>query len=137
MSSLDIPSQADAPFHAPPDIVLHLPPPVSVNKSRKVDWKGQQKVKDWLRLADQFLTVAKTRREVRFERLKRYEVHITLSEDHCATDADNGLKLLIDYLRSRDITAGDGPKQLRKIVVEWGFAPAGVRVVVKPLENAA
>lgn len=118
------------------DIVLHLPAPVSVNKSRRVDWKGQQQVKDWVRLADQFLTVAKSRKEVRFDRLSRYELHVTLSETHCRTDADNGLKLLIDYLRSRDITADDGPQQLRKLVVEWGYAPAGVLLRVKPLEVA-
>lgn len=118
------------------DIVLHLPAPVSVNKSRRVDWKGQQQVKDWVRLADQFLTVAKSRKEVRFERLQRYELHITLSEDHCRVDQDNGLKILIDFLHSREITANDGPKQLRKTTIEWGYAPAGVLLRVIPLEAA-
>ena len=133
MPALDMPSMADAPFHAPPDIVLHLPPPVSVNKTRRIDWTGQQAVKNWKRLADQFVMVAKSRKEVRFDRLDRYELHITLSEDHCELDTDNGLKLIIDYLRNRDITAGDAKGQLRKLLVEWGYAPAGVRVVVKPL----
>jgi hypothetical protein len=63
----------------------------------------------------------------------RYELHITLSEEHVKIDADNGLKLIIDFLRQREITANDGKKQMRKLTVEWGHAPAGVRVVVKPL----
>lgn len=130
---MSTPSPADAPFHCPADIVLDLPIPVSVNRSRRIDWNGHQKVKDWVRIADQFLMVAKAAKQVRFDRLPRYELHITLSEDHCKIDADNGLKLVIDYLRHRDITADDGPQQMRRLVVEWGFASAGIRVVIKPL----
>jgi Holliday junction resolvase RusA-like endonuclease len=129
-----IPDMADAPFHCPADIVLDLPPPVSVNKTRRIDWNGHQKVKDWSRLADQFLICAKAAKQVRFDRIPRYELHITLSEDHCKIDADNGLKLIIDYLRKREITADDGPNQLRKIVVEWGFAAAGAKVIIRPCE---
>jgi hypothetical protein len=114
-------------------IVLDLPPPVSVNKSRKIDWANHHKVKGWLRMADQFLLIAKSRHEVSFDRIPRYELLVTLSEDHCKVDADNGLKLAVDYLRMREITLNDSPKNLRKLTVQWGFAPAGMQITVTPL----
>lgn len=126
----------DIPFLPPADIVLELPSPVSVNRSRRIDWKGHKKVQDWVKVADQFLLVAKAAKQVRCERLARYELHITLSEDHVNVDADNALKIVIDYLRHRDITADDSKKNLRKLTVEWGFAAAGVIVVIKPLGAA-
>lgn len=115
-------------------IILNLPPPVSVNKSRKIDWANHQEVKDWLRLADQLLLIAKSRKEVRFNRVPRYDLLITLSEEHVKTDPDNGLKIAIDFLRMRDITLNDSPKNLRRLVVEWGYAPAGMQITVTPLE---
>lgn len=114
--------------------MLDLPTPISVNQMRRIDWNAQKQVKDWTRIADQFLIVAKSKRQVRFDRIPRYELHVTLCEDHCKVDADNALKLVVDYLRKREITADDGPSQLRKITVEWGPAQAGCKVIVRPCE---
>jgi hypothetical protein len=30
----------------------------------------------------------------------------------------------------------DSPKNLRKLTVEWGFAPAGMQITVTPLEGS-
>lgn len=114
-------------------MILDLPPPVSVNETRRVNWAAQKKVSAWIDQADRYLLAAKARREVRLERIPRYELIIILSEDHVDIDADNGVKLLIDYLRHREIVADDGKKNLRRFSVEWGHAPAGVRIKIHPL----
>jgi len=115
-------------------IVLDLPPPISVNLTRRFDFRTSAKVAAWYEMADRFILAAKARGDVVFHRIPKYELHIVLSEDHVRVDADNGLKLIIDYLHRREITADDGKKQLRKLTVEWGHAPAGVRLTVRPLQ---
>lgn len=115
------------------DIVLDLPPPISVNKLRKIYWPADKKAQEWRDMADRFLLAAKARKEVRFERLERFELHILMSESHTNIDLDNGLKLLIDYLHQREIVANDAKKNMRRIVVEWGHAPAGCHITIKPL----
>ena len=130
-----LPDFADPPFAVPTDIVLDLPPPVSVNRSRKIDWRGHKKVAAWKDQADRFLLIAKARKEVRFDKIPRFEIVVVLSEDHVDADADNILKLLIDYLRHCDIVADDAKHNMRRIVVEWGHAPAGCRVIVRPMEG--
>ncbi|TAL43806.1 MAG: hypothetical protein EPN91_05475 [Salinibacterium sp.] len=116
-------------------MLLDLPAPISVNRMRRVDWKARKNALSWREMADKFLEAAMTRGEVQRARLARYELQITLSEQHCRIDADNGLKLLIDYLRYAEIVLDDSKKNLRRIVVEWGHAPAGCRVLIKPMEG--
>jgi hypothetical protein len=127
---------SNPPFN-PTDILLDLPAPMSVNRSRRIDWNAHKKIQAWKEMADKFLEVAVSRGNARCDRLARYEVEITLSEDHVREDADNVLKLLIDYLRQRDITSNDGKKQMRKLTVGWGHAPAGARLRVIPLPPAS
>lgn len=115
------------------DIVLELPPPVSVNKTRRVNWASRSAVNDWRLQADRFVTVAKSRGEVRFDRLPRFELHIVMSEHHTNIDLDNGLKILIDYLHQREIVLNDARANLRKLTVEWGHAPTGCQVTVRPI----
>lgn len=125
---------SNPPFR-PVDMLLDLPAPISVNRMRRVDWKARKNALSWREMADKFLEAAMTRGEVQRARLARYELQITLSEQHCRIDADNGLKLLIDYLRYAEIVLDDSKKNLRRIVVEWGHAPAGCRVLIKPMEG--
>ena len=114
-------------------MTIELPPPISVNKIRKIDWRSHKQVSDWVVMADRFLLFAKSRKEIRFDKIERYELRIILSEEHVKIDADNGVKLLIDYLRHRDVLANDAKKNLRKFSVEWGYAPAGVKITIIPL----
>jgi len=116
-------------------ITLDLPPPVSVNRTRRIDWRRHNKSVEWVKLADQFVTVAKAAKKVRFDRIPQYELHITLSADHSKVDLDNAVKLVADYLHKRDITEDDGPANMRKLVVEYGHAPAGTRVVITPIKG--
>jgi Holliday junction resolvase RusA-like endonuclease len=57
-----------------------------------------------------------------------------LSEHHTKIDLDNGLKALIDYLRRIELIEDDSHKHMRRLVVEWGIAPMGCRVTVRPCE---
>ncbi len=129
-----MPSFADAPFHAPPDVVLDLPVPLSVNRLRKIDWTNHKKAQNWRKVANGFLMVAKTRKvnPVRFNRIPRFHLTIMLDDDLALIDLDNSLKLLIDYLHHVGIVADDSPKHLRKLTVEWGHVPIGCRVTVRP-----
>jgi hypothetical protein len=130
-----MPSYSDAPFHCPPEIVLDLPAPISVNKLRKIDWAASKRMKDWKRSADNYVLAAKCRTEnpLRPMKIPRFELWITLSEAMVDIDADNGLKHLIDYLRRIDLIENDAKKNMRGLHVVFGVAPIGCRVTVRPI----
>ncbi len=130
----DLPSYEDPPFAVPLDTILDLPVPPSVNRTRKINWAHKRKVEAWINVCDAYLLTAKTRKDgpVRLTRIPRFELTITLSEDHTGIDLDAGLKALIDYLRRRDVVEDDSKKHMRKVTVEWGHAPFGCRVTVRP-----
>jgi hypothetical protein len=129
-----ITSFADAPFHCPPDVVLDLPPPISVNKLRRVDWANQRSVHRWRDAANGLLLVAKRRpvNPLRFRTVERFELRIVLDETKVKLDADNCAKILIDYLCTIGVIVDDAPKHMRKVTIEWGEAPEGCRVTVRP-----
>lgn len=129
------PDVSDPPFACPPDIVLDLPVPPSVNRLRKVDWNGSRKAKKWRLAADKFVLAARcrSRNPIKFQMLDRFEVLIVFSEDHTGMDLDNGVKATVDYLRLIELIHDDGPKHMRRLVVEWGHAPEGCRVTVRPV----
>lgn len=124
----------DAPFLTPLDIVLDLPAPPSINKLRKIDWWNHKRASKWRRLADGFVLAAKgrTRDPIKLKRIHRFELHITMSEAHTRIDLDNGIKCLIDYLHAIELIENDAPKNMRRLTVEWGRAPEGCRVLVRP-----
>lgn len=129
------PSFSDPPFAVAPDVVIDLPPPVSVNKLRRVDWANQGAVRKWRAEANGLLLVAKRRPAdpLRFHTVDRFELAIVLDENRVKTDADNCAKILIDYLCTIGVIIDDAPKHMRKVTIEWGYAPEGCRVTVKPL----
>jgi len=116
-------------------IVLDLPPPLSVNKTRRYDWSSHKRAQAWTRAADALVLVAKCRVENPFRPLliKRFQLKVTLSEAHTKIDLDNSIKLVCDYLRRIDVIEDDSWKHMRRLVVEWGDAPEGCRVEVQPL----
>lgn len=137
---MSIPSMADAPFHCPPDVVLDLPVPPSVNKTRRYDTVCTRLVRDWKDRAMPMVLAAKTSKDnpLRLSKIKRFEIAIVISEDHTNMDLDNGIKTLIDYLKAIEIIKDDSPKNLRGLTVIWGSredAPEGCRVYVKPIAD--
>jgi Holliday junction resolvase RusA-like endonuclease len=133
-------SFADPPFAVAPDVVLDLPPPISVNVLRKINWREHKRASIWRDMADRYLLAAKCRSEnpVKLNSIKRFEIEIVLNEDLVRVDCDNTLKLLVDYLRHRNLIEDDSPKHMRKLTVSFGHAPAGARVTIKSIaEHAA
>lgn len=132
---MNIPSMADPPFACPPEIVLDLPMPPSVNRIWRANRAGPNKVsrsseyKSWLRHADS-MTMAMAQ----FRGLKTivgpFEAKIVLRRQR--GDLDNRAKGILDWLQSRGVIADD--KFCERLVVEWGEAPAGCRVTVMPLQ---
>lgn len=125
-----ITSFADAPFHCPPDVVLDLPVPPSVNKTRRLDDAGRALTAKWRTLAHGVLMAAGFRRQP--TRIPRFGLWITVSESHTEQDLDNPLKNLIDYLRLIEVIENDAKRNMREIHVVWGDAPEGIRVTVRP-----
>lgn len=126
-----MPSFSDRPFGCPPDVILDLPVPPSVNRTRKVHWKGHKKYLDWKKNAGLHLVAnGQYRKAPRL--LQRYELTITLDETKCKLDPDNPVKAASDLLRSLEIITDDAPKFARKITIEWGEAPDGCRLTLRP-----
>ena len=120
---------SNPPFAVPADIVLDLPAPLSVNRTRRIDWKSYPKVKAWIREADGLFLMQKRKLAPAIK--GRYEIIITL-RDGSAIDADNTTKLLIDTVRRFNLVTNDDPKHMRKVTIEFG-AVDGCRVTVRPI----
>jgi Holliday junction resolvase RusA-like endonuclease len=131
-----LPSYADPPFAVAPDIVLDLPIPPSVNRTRRIDWKSVRTMTAWSNVANAYVLAAKGRATspLKLSRVSRFELLIVLCEHKAKIDLDNGLKALIDYLRKIELIEDDSPKHMRRLIVEFGHAPMGCRVTVKPCQ---
>ncbi len=116
------------------DIVLDLPPPISINKLRKIDWTASKRLQAWRRSADSYVLAAKCRTDnpLKLVKVQRFELWITLSEAIVEIDADNSLKHLIDYLRRIELIENDAKRNMRGVHVVFGVAPIGCRVTVRP-----
>jgi Holliday junction resolvase RusA-like endonuclease len=129
-------STSAPPFAVCSDIILDLPAPPSVNRTRKIDWSARDVVRAWSNVANAYVLAAKGRAisPLQLTKISRFELLIVLSAHHTKIDLDNSLKSLIDYLRHIGVIEDDGPKHMRKLTVEWGLAPHGCRVTVRPCE---
>lgn len=112
------------------DIVLDLPAPLSVNRTRRIDWKTYPKVKAWLREADGLFLMQK--RTLAPAIKGRYEIIITL-RDGSSIDLDNTPKLLIDTVRRFNLVSDDDPSHMRRVTLEFGDVE-GCRVTVRAFE---
>jgi hypothetical protein len=120
----------DPPFAVPPDIVLSLPAPISINRSRRIDWNNYPKVKEWIRQADALFLSQKRKLPPAIK--GRYEVIITL-QDGSQTDADNSPKLLIDFIRRVQLVTNDNPKYMRQVTILFGEVDEGCQIVIRPI----
>ena len=118
-------------------ITLDLPPPISVNRLRRIDWSSEVRSSAWKDQANRHVLMAKRRPDnpVKIERIERFEITIVLDENQNGIDLDNGIKGVIDYLCLIEVIAGDAPRHMRKLTVEWGEAPEGCRITITPLEG--
>ena len=124
----------DLPFLPPPDTVLDVPVPPSVNRTRGFSGQGLGRIRAWYRRADMAL-IANGQYRAAQKNISRFELVIVLDEKQCRMDLDNVAKAGIDFLRRIQIVKDDGPKHMRKVTIEWGVAPAGCRIIVKPIEG--
>jgi Holliday junction resolvase RusA-like endonuclease len=125
------------PFAVALDIVLDLPPPPSVNKTRRVDWKGNQILKGWKEAADGYTTLAKCRPDnpIRGRKIEgTWEAIITFDSRVHRLDLDNGIKALLDYAKRIELVTDDSLRYLRRITVQWGTPPTGCRLVLRGME---
>lgn len=134
------PSTADTsapPFLLPEEISLDLPPPLSVNRLRKIDWNAEVRNEAWKRGADSYVFMAKRDpiRPLKLEPIPRFEVLLVFDENQTGIDLDNGVKGILDYLCFIRLIEDDGPQHMRRLVVEWGEAPTGCRVTIRPLAS--
>lgn len=122
-------SNIDLPFAPPIEAVLLLPPPPSVNRTRKIDWKGQQKLEAWKDRADELVMVAGGLRK--FPKMPdKFEAHILL-DNSLTLDGDNACKAILDYAKRLILIKDDGPKYLRKLTVQWGDVPSGCQLTLR------
>lgn len=126
------PSMTDPPFACPPDIVIDLPCPPSVNRIWRANRAGPKKVslspeyRRWKDQADKMVLATGS-----FRGLKRlngkFEAHITIKR--VAGDIDNRAKGVLDWLQSRGVVEND--KHCERLTIAWGDAPTGCRVTVR------
>ncbi len=112
-------------------IVLDLPAPLSVNRTRRIDWAAKPKIGRWIKAADA-LVMSQGRLPKRMH--GRFQVTVTLPEGS-GLDLDNTPKQVIDYLRRLDLIENDSPAHMRRVVIEFGEAPEGCRVTVHQVSN--
>lgn len=118
----------------PDDIVLDLPSPPSVNKSRKIDWSAQPSIRAWVKAANGLTMQAWAGGRRPKTVLDRFELIITLSEDQNSIDLDNGIKKLCDYCKYLGLIKDDSKKYMRRVTIEWGEAQYGCRLILRPVE---
>lgn len=112
---------------APPEVVIDLPIPPSVNKTRRIDWSAKSRMDAWARAADMGVMARKQLRKV----AGSFELRIVVTDSYRG-DLDNICKSLIDYLRRIEVIQNDSPKYMRKFSVEFGECE-GCRVTVAPI----
>lgn len=118
----------------PAAIVIDLPTPISVNRIWRANKAGGKRVSksreyvSWQKSAD-----ALAMSTGQFRGLKTvvgpFEAHIVLKR--VTGDLDNRAKGVLDWLQSRSVIVDD--KYCERLLLEWGEAPTGCRVTVRPL----
>jgi Holliday junction resolvase RusA-like endonuclease len=113
-----------------PALVLDLPAPMSVNRTRRINYASMAAQKAWKQQADNLYLMQKRG----LEKIEGpFEVQITICSS-CRLDLDNGIKHLIDAARGYGLVRDDNPTYLRKITVEFGDAPEGARLLITPAD---
>jgi len=108
-------------------IVLDLPAPLSVNRTRRIDWAAKPQIGRWIRAADALvMSQGKLPPAIR----GRFAVTLDMIESS-SLDLDNSPKQVIDYLRRLELIENDSPRCMREVLLKFGEAPEGCRVTVR------
>lgn len=120
------------PFALPPDIVLDLPTPISVNRLWRVAKAGHviksHAYKQWIKASDAMLLELGQLKGVK-PITGKFTALIVVKR--CNLDIDNANKGVLDFLESRNFILND--KFCEEVTARWGEAPTGCRVTVKAL----
>jgi len=119
------------PFALPPDIVLDLPPPISVNRIWRKSKAGVIKSMAylrWIKRADAMLLELGQLKGVRPIPGKFIAVILVKRSN---LDLDNNSKCLLDFLQSRNFIVND--KFCEELTLRWGDAPTGARVTLRAI----
>lgn len=130
---------SDAPFLVPPDIVIDLPFPPSVNRI----WRGVRRrdggnavmlspeYRQWKDAADALALLRRACRDS--NRVKGpFEATILLNMEAGIGDVDNRIKAVLDWLQSRQVVENDS--LCMELTIRWALpelAPDGCRVTVR------
>ena len=117
-------------------VVLDLPAPLSVNRTRRIDRSSMPALKDWRRKADALFLPQRRKLLAGGNITGPFEATIIINPTS-RLDLDNGIKLLIDAARGYGLVPDDSPKYLRKLTVEFGEAPEGARMMFCQLSSCA
>lgn len=118
------------PLVLPPDIVLDLPTPISVNRLWRVAKAGHviksHAYKQWIKAADAMLLELGQLKGIK-PITGKFTALIVVKR--CNLDIDNANKGVLDFLESRNFILND--KFCEEVTARWGDAPTGCRVTVK------
>jgi len=122
----------DRPWAPPIECLVDLPPPPSVNLTRRLYGPGYQKIAQWKHQAGMRVLLDGGLKKL--SRMPdRFEATVILSEKLCRCDLDNALKAVIDYAKILELIVDDSPRYMRKVTVEWGEAPHGARLILRSI----
>ena len=114
-------------------ITLDLPPPPSVNKTRRLNKAALPLIKKWKEASSKTLMAAWTRGRRPLPITGKFEARLILDDaDH--HDLDNVVKVVIDYARRLELITDDSPRFMRRVVIEWGDVPWGCRLILTPVD---
>jgi Holliday junction resolvase RusA-like endonuclease len=116
-------------------ITLNLPPPLSVNRTRRIDYRSMPAIKAWKQQADDLYLLQK-RGLAGGTITGPFEITITVASSS-RSDLDNGVKLLVDTAKDYGVIPDDDPKHLKRLIVQFGEAPEGSRLVITPWKPQA
>lgn len=129
---MDAPSFVDRPFAPPIECTIDMPPPPSVNLTRRSHQPGVRIMAQWRHQAGMRVML-----DGGLKRLAKmpdqFEATIILNERMVHCDADNAIKAVIDYAKILELIRDDSPRFMRRVTVEWGFAPQGARLILRSI----
>ena len=105
-------------------LVLDLPPPISVNRMRRIDWRNQKTYINWRIWAGRLYQESGGDRK-HDAIVGPYAVVLTIDPKHSKADLDNTIKAAIDWAVGMKLVQGDGPQYLRELTVRWGETKYG------------